>query len=166
LNGPYSLAFDSSGDLFESDNGSGKVNEFKNNSGILSSTPTTFASGLNDIYGLAFNRAGNLFVASRTSGTIYEFTPTGSMSTFVNGPPVNNIAFDASGNLYEAAGNFGVDAVVEFSPTGQQSTFDPGLNNPVAIAFQNLALPVPEPSTFGILAMGAAGLFVRRFRNK
>ena len=47
------MAFDSSGDLFESDGGSNDINEFINNGGTLSSTPVVFASGLSPS-GLAF----------------------------------------------------------------------------------------------------------------
>jgi hypothetical protein len=54
LNVPFGLAFDSAGDLFEGEQGSGNVNEFINNKGTLSTTPTVFASGFGFPLGLAF----------------------------------------------------------------------------------------------------------------
>ncbi len=51
---PLCLAFDSAGNLFESDGASHRVNMFQNVSGVLSSTPQAFASGLDVPYGLAF----------------------------------------------------------------------------------------------------------------
>jgi hypothetical protein len=54
LDHPAGLTFDSVGDLFEVDSGSGKILEFKNNEGTLDSTPTPYASGLNDPTFIAF----------------------------------------------------------------------------------------------------------------
>jgi hypothetical protein len=73
------LAYASPGDLFESDFGSGNINEF-----TPGGTRSTFASGLNEPGGLAFNSAGNLFEAD-FSNNIYEFTPGGTRSTFASG---------------------------------------------------------------------------------
>jgi len=36
---------------------------------------------------------------------------------------------------------------------------------PIALAFQNVALPVPEPSTLGLLAVGITAFIVRRRRS-
>ena len=55
---PTGLAFNSAGDLFEADHGSGNIYEF-----TPGGTQSTFASGLNAPDGLAFNSAGNLFEA-------------------------------------------------------------------------------------------------------
>jgi hypothetical protein len=77
LSWPFGLAFDSASDLFEADTGSDKINEFVNNSGVLSTNPTVFASRLNRPTGLAFNGAGDLFEADWGSGNIYEFINNG-----------------------------------------------------------------------------------------
>ena len=77
---PFGLAFDSAGDLFESDGGSGNIYEFTPG-GVRS----TCASGLSQPDGLAFNSAGDLFVSDYGSGNIYEFTPGGVRSTFASG---------------------------------------------------------------------------------
>ena len=82
LNEPSGLAFNSAGDLFETDLGSGNIYEF-----TPGGTRSTFASGLSNPNGLAFNSAGNLFEADFASGNIYEFTPDGVQSTFASGLP-------------------------------------------------------------------------------
>jgi hypothetical protein len=75
----WELAFNSAGDLFESDN-SGNIYRFTPD-GVRS----TFASALSGPSGLDFDSAGNLFVAAYGSGSIYQFTPEGVRSTFVSG---------------------------------------------------------------------------------
>jgi DNA-binding beta-propeller fold protein YncE len=79
LSHPYKLAFNSAGNLFEADYGSGTIYEF-----TPGGTKSTFASGLNGPIGLAFNSAGDLFEADYGSGNIYEFTPGGVRSTFAS----------------------------------------------------------------------------------
>ena len=80
------MAFNSAGDLFEADFGTGNIYEF-----TPSGTRSTFASGLNP-YGLAFNSAGDLFVADG-GGNIYEFTPGGVKSTFAYEVQPEGLAF-------------------------------------------------------------------------
>ena len=68
-----------------------------------------------------------------------------------------------SSNAY--AQNLFVDSyfngtIVEITPGGVQSTFASGLYSPTSMAFQ----PVPEPSAFGLLALEAAALLVRRWK--
>lgn len=79
---PFGLAFDSKGDLFEADGGSGHIYEFINSGGVLSSNYISFASGLSLPHGLVFDSAGDLFVADYGSGHIYKFTTGGIRSTF------------------------------------------------------------------------------------
>jgi hypothetical protein len=82
LNGPFGLACDSAGNLFESDYGSGNIYEFTNG---VATERGTFASGLNHPLGLAFDSSGDLFESDSGSGNIYEFTPGGMRSTFATG---------------------------------------------------------------------------------
>lgn len=51
---PQCLAFDSTGNLFESDAVTHTINMFRNTGGVLSSTSEVFASGLSIPYGIAF----------------------------------------------------------------------------------------------------------------
>jgi hypothetical protein len=80
LNGPNGLAFNSAGNLFETDLYSGDINEF-----TPGGVQSTFASGLSNSGGLTFNSANDLFVSDYYRGNIYEFTPGGVQSTFVSG---------------------------------------------------------------------------------
>jgi sugar lactone lactonase YvrE len=79
------LTFDSNGDLFEADSGTGRILEYANNGGTLSDTPTVFTSGLSQPYGIfdvvpepgdaALLPAGLLVIALRSrrrSGKIHQ----------------------------------------------------------------------------------------------
>jgi DNA-binding beta-propeller fold protein YncE len=122
---------------------------------------STFASGLDDPAGLAFNSAGDLFVSDQANGSIDEFTPGGTKSTFASGlSSPRGLAFNSAGDLIvsdEDSGN-----IFEFTPGGTQTTFASGLDGPTYLAFQGGTLPVPEPSAFGLLAVGVTALLVRR----
>lgn len=159
---PTGMAFDTSGDLFLATFGGNNIYEFKNIGGTLSSTATLFASGLSAPWGLAFNAAGNLFVANdATAGTITEITPGGVESTFASGlSGPNGIAFDSTGDLLVANSFNGV--LTTITPGGSESTFASGLNDPTGLAIQGMTLPVPEPSSLALAALGAATLVIRR----
>src|SRR5438874_1629149 len=88
LNGPFRLAFDSSGNLFVSElagmvPGAGTISKITP-TGTTTGTTSTFGSGLNNPTSLAFDAFGNLFEADFGSGTIFIFTPAGTKTTFVS----------------------------------------------------------------------------------
>jgi hypothetical protein len=155
-----SAGFAQGQNLFETDDfGSGSIHEFAPNGGS-----STFASGLDYPDGLAFNSAGDLFEADEHSGHIYEFTPNGGSSTFASGVGVPlGLAFNSAGNLFEA--DSGSDQIYEFTPNGGSSTFASGLYFPQALAFQGVTLPIPEPSTWALVGLGAVALLGVRRRN-
>src|ERR1017187_836293 len=159
LSSPEGLAFNRAGDLFVSEG----------YTSIIKITPSgaqsTFASGLNNPVGLAFNNAGDLFVANQGAKDIIEITPDGGQSVFASG--LNSPwgpAFNSAGNLFESDGISG--NIYEFTPDGVRSTFALGLAQPTGLAFSGETLPVPEPSAYGLLAIGATALFVRRRRTR
>ncbi len=163
LDYPLALAFNNQGDLFESDWGSGDIYEY-----TPGGTRTTFASGLTPD-GLAFDASGDLFDADITSGNIYEFVNNNGI---LNSIPIVfasglnhplGLAFNSAGDLFES--DFGTGNIYEFTPDGTKSTFASGLPAPGMLAFDGLALPVPEPSTLGLLAAGTAASFIC-FRQK
>ena len=121
--------------------------------------------GADRMEGLAFDSAGNLFVSDwdslTSAGSIYEFTPGGVKSTFASGLAFpTGLAFNSAGDLFAA--DLDTGNIYEFTPGGIQSTFATGLYGPTGLAFQGETLPVPEPSTFGLLAVGFTALFVCR----
>jgi glucose/arabinose dehydrogenase len=144
------LAFDSAGNLFVLDSVKGVIYEYTPG-GVRS----IFASGLVNPQGLAFNSAGDLFV-SQENGIIYEYAPDGAKSTFASGLyfPLG-LAFNSDDDLFVA--NLGGEDIIKITPDGVQSTFASGLE-PDGLAFQ----PVPEPSVFGLLAIGGTALLVHR----
>jgi sugar lactone lactonase YvrE len=110
------LAFDSLGDLFAADRGSGNIYKYTRD-GVRS----TFAAGFapNAVSGLAVNSAGDLFAAVYGNGSIYEFTPGGVRSTFASGlDHPRSLVFDRSGNLFVAE-----SSIYKYSPSGVRSWF-------------------------------------------
>src|SRR5262249_58368829 len=79
LSSPFDLAFDSAGNLFVTDwgtGGGGHIHRF-----TPDGTQSTFAQ-LGAPEGLAFDGTGNLFVVDEDTGNIFKFTPDGVRSTF------------------------------------------------------------------------------------
>ena len=85
----FGLAFDANGNLFVSNFGDasgttadGTIIKFENVAGVLSNTPTIFATGLVDPHGLSFDSLGNLFVLESYPGVLLEYANVGgSLST-------------------------------------------------------------------------------------
>ncbi len=71
-------------------------------------------------------------MASINSGNIYEITPGGTLSIFASGVNPIGLAFNSTGDLFEADGS---DHIYEFTPAGVQSTFASGLHGPYCLAF-------------------------------
>lgn len=113
LNGVFSLAFDSVGNLFAS---AGNAIYKFTPAGVRS----TFASGVGGA--LAFDSTGDLFVGA---GNIYEFTPSGVRSTFATtGTGLITpyaLAFNSAGTLFVT--DYSADRVYQFTPNGVRSTF-------------------------------------------
>lgn len=60
-----------------------------------------FASDIMNATGLAFDQRGLLYVSSRNDGSIHQITPSGNMTTFVEGMGIaTGVCFDPAGNLY------------------------------------------------------------------
>jgi hypothetical protein len=107
--------------------------------------------------------AQNLFVSNYTPGVIDEITPGGTVSPFATGLSYPyGIAFNSAGDLFagDSVGN-GTSYITEITPGGVQSTFASGLYQPAGLAIQGITLPVPEPSTWALLAAGASTLLLR-----
>ena len=158
LNVPTGLAFDTNGDLFESDMGSFSLNEFINTAGTLSSTPTPlpiFAYG--DI--LVFDHSGNLFV--QDSGSVLEYANIGgTLSIYPEEPPFSvdgipsGLVFDANGNLFISYpdGDYNEPpyngVILEFVNNNSASWYNGGVlsSTPITIASGNVAGLTCDPS--------------------
>jgi sugar lactone lactonase YvrE len=155
LSAPLGLAFDSSGNLYATKANSKIVELAPNNNGGAGTNIVN--SGLLSPYGLAFNSADNNLYTGNPVGTIYKVTTAGAVTTFVNTGSANyliGIASDSSGNLFAAVGSGG-NKILEITPTGTVTTFA-SLSGPSFIA----VAPVPEPSTYALVASLAALGFV------
>jgi sugar lactone lactonase YvrE len=165
LANPIAMAFDNFGNLFVGAGygaGGGYIEEITPG-GVAS----TFASGLTFPQGIAFNSIGDMFVSENSTGIIYEYTAGGARSTFatLSQTDLNGIAFNSTGDLFVSGGHS--DSIIEITPDGTPSTFVSGLSfTPQNLAFQGLALPVPEPSTLALLGMGASAVALRLRRKK
>ncbi|MGD0649674.1 MAG: NHL repeat-containing protein [Verrucomicrobiia bacterium] len=154
LNHPHGLAFDSSGNLYVANYLGNTIEKFDS-----SGTGSVFASGLNWPRGLAFDSSGNLYVANSGEHTIEEFDSSGTGSVFHNFTSSLHpqcLAFESSGNLYVSMNRVagGNPEIKKIDLIGNESVFaSSGLNDPWGIAVQ-----VPEPATWGLLALGASAL--------
>jgi hypothetical protein len=74
----------------------------------------------------------------------------------------SGLAFNSAGDLFVE--DFGTGNIYEYTPGGARTTFASGLAGPLTLAFQGEALPIPEPSTLGLLAVGITALLVHRRR--
>ena len=164
---PEDLAFDAAGNLFAIDGATGSILKYAPSGG----TPTTFAGpGFNDFVALAFASNGDLFVTRRGDGlaghgSIVKFASscTSSCTPSIFYPAQTgglflpkDLAFDSSGNLYEA--DAGSGSIFKFAPNGTKTTFKTGLNAPQSLAFdRNGILFVGECPSCGIVAIGPNG---------
>ena len=168
LSGASGLAFDKAGNLFVAFiNGggstSGYINEYFAGGG-----QTTYASGLDYPIGIAFDASGDLFTADGPAGTITKITPGKTESIVASGLDApTEIAFDNAGDMFVTDQGVNQDNgdITEFTTTDQKIVYNTTISKPAALAFQGVALPVPEPSTLGLLGAGVLTL-AARYRNK
>ena len=151
---PEAMAFDSAGNMFVQNFGGSPFGVPV--SPYLAENGSSIASGS---YGpLACDNAGDLFAGSGGS-SIIEFMPGAGQKNFYSGQ-AGSFACDTKGDLYMTS----TDGIVEFSPDGtDEGVVIPGLDDPVALAFQ----PVPEPSaaTLCVLGLSCCLLFRRSGKN-
>ena len=105
---------------------------------------------------------GDIFVTNNGGNTVGDYTTSGatvnaSLITGLNGP--TGIALSGS-NLFVA--NTGTSTVGEYTTSGTtvNASLITGLISPIGIAVTPTSVSVPEPSTFVIMGLGFAVMFV------
>ena len=155
LVGASGNAFDSKGDLFQSNIGASRISRITPNG-----TVSTFVSqGISNPVGIAIDAEDNLFVANCGNNTITKVTSDGVSTQFSSSPLLscpNGIALASDGNLYVA--NFGNGQVLRVEPNGSATTFAnlPGNNNG-HITFANGVLYVVARSAHRIYQLTLDG---------
>jgi sugar lactone lactonase YvrE len=141
---PSGLAFDTAGNLFVQEDGTGPVNSGRISMITPGGVRTTFATGLNPAGpSIAFDSAGNLFMSDIQASSIYKFAPNGTMSTFATLDPAVfafGLQFDSAGNLFASAvyQPDGSAFIYKYTPGGARSTFATGMvGDLVSMAFDN-----------------------------
>ena len=162
------LAFDAIGNLYVP--GGGVILKLSP-SGEISS----FAPDLNcQIGGIAFDSSSNLFACAQ-SGIIFKISTNGSVSTFASGGLIDQptaIAIDPNNNLYVSVAVQGsYSQIVKIDQNGLVSPFISDSTNLLGtpswgIAFNNVNLPIPEPSTYALFGIGAIGMLMVLRRKK
>jgi hypothetical protein len=115
---------------------------------------------LDGIFDLVFHD-GLVYTSDHLGGGIHRFNPLSGAylgDLVVGGDPSWGMVFHDDGLLYVSAGG----SVVRYdSVTGAlHDTFATGIAGATGMAF----LPVPEPTTLGVLALGAAAVLRRRLK--
>ena len=134
---PVGLAFDSSGNLYDADNGE-FIQKFDPNGNSSRFTTISIA----DPRGMGLDSTGNLYVANYTVGAIEKFDTNGVPSTFAFPGQPYGLVVDGSNNIYIANSYF--NQILKYAPNGSSSIFgtDDGsgliLNNPWGLAIDSL----------------------------
>jgi sugar lactone lactonase YvrE len=159
VNGPYGLAFDAAGNLYSANSNDGHIEMFTPGGGA-SDFAATGAGGLS---GLAYH-AGNLYAVDPENVTpesplnIFRISSNGTSAPFTKlGREPFGLTSDAAGNLYVGTYSGTIERI---TPDGTDTTYASGLDADLGyLAFG----PVPEPSTWAMLGVGAGllGLTLR-----
>jgi hypothetical protein len=85
--------------------------------------------------------------------TNFNYNRKSTFASALDAP--QKLAFNSAGNLLVV----NIDGTVdEFTTNSAQSTFASEVSGSGPLAFENITLPVPEPSALGLFAVGFAAL--------
>ena len=128
-NFPQEAIFDTSGNLYVSNNTSGTISKITP-AGVVSIFATLGGNPDNMI----FDASDNLYVAIGNSNTVKKITPVGVVTTFIVGTDPESLVFDTAGNLYVS--NFNSFSISKITPAGVVTTFATNMGgNPGAMKF-------------------------------
>lgn len=113
-NGP-GLAFDPSGNLFTTNVGTHKIDEYNHLGVYVSSTPVIGFSY--DSSSIAIGKSGDLYLADQ-HGTIFQIVGNAVVTIPVPGGDPVGLAFDSSGSLYEVNWHNGTIGVINGLESG------------------------------------------------
>ena len=163
LSSPTGLAFDSAGNLFV-------ANRYAPGGTVMKFDPSghgsVFASGLSIPSGLAVDRNDNLYVATADNfNSMLRYDPAGHESVFASNIQGNGgqvvlwgLAFNNIGYLDAIVGNMYNGTVEKFDSSGALLG-GANMSWGLFIAVE----PIPEPSTWAILALGAGAFLGSRW---
>ena len=171
---PAGLAFDGNGNLWVASYDNNTVVEYSGSQLAATGSPTPAVTisatggSLNGPVGLAFDASGGLWVANAVQNvnTVVKYSssqlassgsPTPAVTLSANASSINGplfLAFDASGDLWVANGNFSQNTVVEFTPSQIASSGSPTPNVTLGASAGSLMDPA------GLAFNGSGNLWV------
>jgi sugar lactone lactonase YvrE len=185
LTNPYGFAFDTSGDLWVSNNEDpGTVVEYTPSQLATSGNPTPAVTisanasfSLDGSSGVALDASGDLWVTNTGNDTLVDYTPnqlvasgdpTPAVTISANASSIDgpySLAFDAAGDLWVP--NYSTDAIVEFTPSQLTTSGDPtpsntisggstGMTGPGGVAIEQAPTVTSVSPTSGPAAGGTA----------
>lgn len=115
------IASDAAGDVYVPNIPNNDVEEYSPTGTLLNTFTGSGATALNGPTGVAVDASGNVWVADDGNGRIEEFDPTGAtvLST-ITAPGVQDVALDASGDVFASVLDSSGAHVLEFGATGTQ----------------------------------------------
>jgi uncharacterized protein (TIGR03437 family) len=169
LNRPYSLALDSTGNIYIADTFNSAIRKI-----APSGTISTFFKGLNQPFGVATDGAGNVYVSDTANQRILRITPAGVSTTIAgtgtagfsgDGGPATSatlnmpegLAVDSSGNVY-VADTFNSRVRKITASSGVISTITASLFDPTDVALDSAGnLYIADTSNALIKMVNASG---------
>jgi streptogramin lyase len=144
LNGPASLAVDSSGNVWVVNTTGNSLSKFSNSGTALSGSSGYIGGGLTNPRWVAIDTLGNIWLTN-ANDSLSEFSSSGSAvsgSSGYTGGGLNSpqgIALATGGQI--CAANNGANSLTKFAPTGTPNASSPfsggGLNAPFGVAVSN-----------------------------
>ena len=119
------IASDAAGNVYVPNAPNNEIQVFSPSGGTPSGVAATItgsgSSTLNAPTGVAVDSAGNVWIADTGNNRIEEFSPSGAFITSILSSGVEDVAVDASGDVFASDSPSSGSHVVEYSSTGMQT---------------------------------------------